>query len=90
MNFDEWYRQSPTRLCGPTEEDLERGRKLRERVYVENRTGDPMNTTRRPYAPPPSLEDAPESGDYDDLPPDRELDFNVDISDRWSDAPEAA
>ena len=37
MNFDEWYRQSPTRLCGPTEEDLERGRKLRERIYVENR-----------------------------------------------------
>ncbi len=31
MNFDEWYRQSPTA------EDLERGRKLRERVYVENR-----------------------------------------------------
>ncbi len=37
MNFDEWYRQSPIRLCGPTAEDLERGRKLRERVYVENR-----------------------------------------------------
>ena len=27
----------PPRLCGPTEEDLGRGRKLRERVYVENR-----------------------------------------------------
>ena len=27
----------PPRLCGPTEEDLGRGRKLRERVYVDNR-----------------------------------------------------
>jgi hypothetical protein len=23
MNFDEWYRQSPTRLRGPTAEDIE-------------------------------------------------------------------
>jgi hypothetical protein len=30
MTFDEWYRQSPTRLCGPTAEDIERGRELRE------------------------------------------------------------
>ena len=30
MNFDAWYRQNPTRLCGPTAEDLERARKLRE------------------------------------------------------------
>lgn len=35
MNFDEWYRQSPTRLCGPTAEDLERGRKLREERQQE-------------------------------------------------------
>ena len=38
MNFDEWYRNSPTSLrTGPTAEDLERGRKLRERIYIENR-----------------------------------------------------
>lgn len=49
-----------------------------------------MAAQRLPYAPPPSLEDVSEGGDYDDLPSDMELDFNSDISDRWNDAPEAA
>jgi len=30
VNFDEWYRQSPTRLCGPSAEDLAIGHRARE------------------------------------------------------------
>lgn len=48
------------------------------------------HTDRRPYAPPAHPDDVIEGGDYDDLPSDMELDFNVDISDKWYDAPEAA
>jgi hypothetical protein len=44
------------------------------------------HTTRRPYAPRPSPDDAPEAGDYDDLPSDKELDFNAPIGDRWETA----
>lgn len=30
MNFEEWYAQSPTRLCGPTDGDLKRARAWRK------------------------------------------------------------
>ncbi len=48
------------------------------------------HTDRRPYAPPAHPDDLAEGGDYDDWPSDMELDFNVDIPDKWPDAPEAA
>lgn len=38
MNFDEWYRQSPTRLTGPTQEDIEIGRKWYENYKAKEKS----------------------------------------------------